>query len=67
MAPQFDPTKVTLEDFLKPLRVDAQKCHALARSLQRTYEQLAKEAEDQFLSTPVSESILRPEKDAQGM
>lgn len=64
MAPLL--TSTTLEDFLKPLRVDVQKCHALARSLHRTYERLAKEAEDQFLPTPVSESILRPEKDAQG-
>ncbi|ESZ97719.1 hypothetical protein SBOR_1906 [Sclerotinia borealis F-4128] len=56
----------TLEHFLQPLDVDIEKIHALAKSLCETFKQLAKESKNQFLSTPVSEGVLRPEKEAKG-
>jgi len=55
-----------LEDFLQPLAVDVRTCHSLARSLSDTFTRLAKESQEQFLPTPISDSILRPEGDAVG-
>jgi len=63
MAKQETPS---VEEFLQPLHIDVQKCHALARSLWITYVKLAKESEEQFLPTPISDSVLRPEKDGEG-
>ncbi|TVY81356.1 Pre-mRNA-splicing factor cef1 [Lachnellula suecica] len=60
------PTRQSLEDFLEPLAIDVSKIHNLAKSLSRTYTQLAKESKNQFLSTPISDSILRPERDSNG-
>jgi hypothetical protein len=55
-----------LDDFLRPLHVDVPKIHSLARSFCRTYTHLAAESQDQFLSTPISDSILRPSGDEKG-
>jgi hypothetical protein len=52
--------------FLRPLDIDAKKIHALAKALSCTYGRLARESEDQFLSTPIEESLLRPESDGVG-
>ncbi|EFQ32071.1 hexokinase-1 [Colletotrichum graminicola] len=49
-----------LHQFLQPLRVDSQKIHALSRLFYANFKHLALNAEDQFLATPISESILRP-------
>ncbi|KAK1975426.1 hexokinase-1 [Colletotrichum cereale] len=49
-----------LQQFLQPLQVDSQKIHALSRLFYANFEHLALNAEDQFLATPISESILRP-------
>jgi len=53
-------TRAPLEEFLQPLSVDIPRLHALARSFCATYTRLAIESEDQFLPTPVSDSVLRP-------
>ncbi|KAG6218416.1 hypothetical protein E4U34_004119 [Claviceps purpurea] len=49
-----------LQDFLQPMSIDLEKCHALSQAFLQTFTQLAAESLDQFLPTPVSESILRP-------
>lgn len=54
------PETLPLEDFLRPLEIDIGKIHGLARGLAVTYLRLAKESKDQFLSTPISDSVLRP-------
>lgn len=50
----------SVEDFLLPLSIDLPKVIALAGSLSQTYKRLAAESENQFLPTPISDSILRP-------
>lgn len=57
---------ITIEEFLEPLDVDVDKIHALARSLYETYKTLARESENQFLATPLSEEVLRPEREGKG-
>lgn len=52
--------------FLQPLDVDINKIHALAKSLCETFKKLAKESTNQFLQTPISEEVLRPEKEKEG-
>lgn len=59
-------TRTSLDDFLRPLSVDVDKVYALARTLRDTYLKLALESQDQFLATPISESILRPEGEQSG-
>ncbi|KAI8153576.1 Hexokinase-1 [Colletotrichum sp. SAR 10_70] len=49
-----------LQDFLQPLRVDNQTVHTLSRLFYSNFKDLALNAHDQFLPTPISESILRP-------
>ncbi|KAI9736397.1 MAG: hypothetical protein M1818_006130 [Claussenomyces sp. TS43310] len=49
-----------LVDFLQPLAVDLDKLLNLAKHLSVTYRKLAAEAENQFLATPIPNSILRP-------
>ncbi|KAF9872276.1 hexokinase family protein [Colletotrichum karsti] len=49
-----------LQDFLQPLHVDVQKIHTLSRLFYSNFKDLALNAHDQFLPTPISESILRP-------
>jgi hypothetical protein len=56
----------TIEEFLRPLDVDTTKIHALTKALACTYGRLARESEEQFLSTPIEESLLRPESDGVG-
>lgn len=59
-------TRQSLEAFLQPLAIDIEKIHSLARSLSDTFLQLAAESQDQFLSTPLSESVLRPAGNDEG-
>ncbi|KAE9371175.1 putative hexokinase family protein XprF [Stipitochalara longipes BDJ] len=59
-------TRLPLDDFLRPLHVDIPKVHSLARSFCRTFTRLAAESHDQFLSTPISDSILRPSGEEKG-
>ncbi len=50
----------TIAEFLKPLHVDADIVVRLSRELRSTFLQLAAESTNQFLPTPISESMLRP-------
>ncbi len=50
----------SLDDFLQPLAIDTQKVLALSRELTSTFRSLSADSLDQFLPTPISESILRP-------
>ncbi|CAM1511368.1 Fc.00g088810.m01.CDS01 [Cosmosporella sp. VM-42] len=56
MAPMPTP----IEEFLAPLHIDLDKVHTLSQRFLQTFESLAAESQDQFLPTPISESILRP-------
>ncbi|KYK59461.1 hexokinase XprF [Drechmeria coniospora] len=49
-----------LDEILRPLMVDVDKCLALSRSFVENFSQLAAQSTDQFLPTPISETILRP-------
>jgi len=49
-----------LYDFLAPLQVTTEVLHELSREFYSTFQRLAAESKDMFLSTPISESILRP-------
>ncbi|KAK2627723.1 hypothetical protein QTJ16_002369 [Diplocarpon rosae] len=57
---------LSLDSFLRPLHIDIPKIHSLARSLCDTFTSLAAESEEQFLPTPISESLLRPEQQQKG-
>ncbi|KAM7218160.1 hypothetical protein V8F06_006451 [Rhypophila decipiens] len=48
-----------LDGFLKPLAVSPDLLLELTREMTGTFEKLCKESEDQFLPTPISESIMR--------
>ncbi|KAK4151092.1 hypothetical protein C8A00DRAFT_45633 [Chaetomidium leptoderma] len=50
----------SLDEFLQPLAIHAQTVLELSRELASTFRQLSAESLDQFLPTPISESILRP-------
>lgn len=52
----------SIEEFLSPLHVDVEKIHRLTRRMRDAFEKLAAESTDQFLSTPISESVLRPDE-----
>ncbi|KAF5237004.1 hypothetical protein FANTH_10991 [Fusarium anthophilum] len=54
-------TPVTIEEFLEPLSVDIDKINRLSQLFLKTFEKLAAGSENQFLPTPISEAILRPE------
>lgn len=49
-----------LEAFLRPLDVDLKRIIELTNDFTETFTQLAAHSLDQFLATPISESILRP-------
>ncbi|KAM4056769.1 hexokinase domain-containing protein [Hirsutella rhossiliensis] len=65
MAPPAAPysSSGSLDDFLDPLRIDLDRCHHLSRLFLANFAHLAAESRDQFLPTPISESILRPVAD----
>ncbi|KAH8836737.1 hypothetical protein MCOR27_001418 [Pyricularia oryzae] len=48
----------SLETFLKPLQIDRQLVHRLAQDLCSNFTDLAAQSDDQFLPTPISESLL---------
>ena len=50
-----------IDDFLKPLEIDAARISELSEDLASTFRRLSSQSVDQFLATPISESILRPE------
>ncbi|KAK4189294.1 major facilitator superfamily domain-containing protein [Podospora australis] len=49
-----------IDEFLKPLAVDSRTVLELSHELASTFRTLSAESTDQFLPTPISESILRP-------
>lgn len=55
-----------LQDFLQPLYFDTPKVIALAHAFYKTFKELAAESKNQFLPTPISESLLRPSKAQEG-
>ncbi|KAK5998430.1 Hexokinase-1-like protein [Cladobotryum mycophilum] len=50
----------SLNRFLEPFNIDVDTCHALSERFLQNFAHLAAESKDQFLPTPISESILRP-------
>ena len=60
------PMASDIESFLHPLSVDISKIHRLARAFSLTFANLAAFSQDQFLPTPISDSVLRPEGDEKG-
>jgi hypothetical protein len=50
----------SLQDFLQPLSIDLPTVIALAAGLSKAYRRLAAESDNQFLSTPISDSTLSP-------
>lgn len=52
-----------LDGFLQPMSIDIEKCHVLSQRFLQNFMQLAADSLDQFLPTPISESILRPVAD----
>ncbi|KAI2633660.1 hexokinase-7 [Hypomontagnella submonticulosa] len=52
--------KTDIEEFLRPLSIDDATAHALSQELCRTFQHLSAHSLNQFLPTPISESVLRP-------
>ncbi|KAM0342849.1 hypothetical protein ACHAPU_009213 [Fusarium lateritium] len=52
---------LSIEEFLEPLSVDIEKINKLSQLFLQTFEKLAADSDNQFLPTPISEAILRPE------
>ncbi|KAF4449915.1 putative hexokinase [Fusarium austroafricanum] len=52
---------LSIEEFLEPFSVDIDKINRLSQLFLKTFEKLAADSENQFLPTPISEAILRPE------
>lgn len=50
----------SLDDLLQHLAIDAEKALDLSRELASAFRQLSAHSLDQFLPTPIAESILRP-------
>ncbi|KAI0008558.1 MFS general substrate transporter [Xylariaceae sp. FL0662B] len=46
--------------FLRPLHIEVAEAHALSREFCQTFRHLAANSLNQFLPTPISESLLRP-------
>lgn len=57
MAPTKDEL---LAQFLEPLNLDLDTCNQLSSRFLQNFSDLAAESTQQFLPTPISESILRP-------
>ncbi|CAK7265823.1 hypothetical protein SEPCBS119000_001715 [Sporothrix epigloea] len=57
-----------LDRFLERMRIDDERVYTLSREFSSTFTRLAAESTDQFLPTPITESIIRPlrEKKLQG-
>jgi hypothetical protein len=58
MASRQD-TPQSLDDFLQPLRITDQKVLDLSRELFLKFSELSSKSDNQFLPTPISESLLR--------
>ncbi|KAH7355049.1 hexokinase family protein-like protein [Rhexocercosporidium sp. MPI-PUGE-AT-0058] len=65
-TPTSSPFPSASSSFLAPLSISTSKIHSLARSLCSTFTSLAANSQEQFLPTPISDSVLRPEGDESG-
>lgn len=54
-------SSMLIEEFLEPLSVDIDNINRLSQLFLQTFEKLAADSENQFLPTPISEAILRPQ------
>ncbi|PNY29674.1 Phosphotransferase [Tolypocladium capitatum] len=63
MAASPTTRAAVLDDLLLPFRIDIAKCHVLSQRFLANFAHLAAESQEQFLPTPISESILRPVAD----
>lgn len=52
--------KSGIEVLLEALHIDVAKAHALSHEMCQAFQHLSTDSLDQFLPTPISESILRP-------
>lgn len=59
MASGQQPPQQSLDDFLRPLRITDDTVLSLSRELYNTFLQLSNKSDNQFLPTPISESLLR--------
>ena len=62
ITPPRQPSSLdsSLDEFLRPLSIDVDAAHVLSQRFLTTFDKLSAESADQFLPTPISESILRP-------
>lgn len=59
MASGQQPHQQSLEDFLEPLHITDDNVYKLSLSLCDTFSMLSTKSDNQFLPTPISESLLR--------
>lgn len=59
MASGQQPHQQSLDDFLRPLEITDDTVLELSRELHDTFLQLSDKSDNQFLPTPISESLLR--------
>lgn len=59
MASRLRPDHQSLDDFLRPLRMPDNKVLELSQELTTTFSFLSNKSDNQFLPTPISESLLR--------
>lgn len=62
----MDSSASALREFLRPLDIDIDKVHRLSEAYYATFRDLAANDSNQFLPTPISESILRPVSEGGG-
>ena len=60
MTTDIPEASLSLEAFLERIRVDDERVYKLSREFSSTFTRLAAESMDQFLPTPITESILLP-------
>lgn len=54
------PEPISIQDFLAPLpTIDNRTMIKLSREMVQNFQQLSAQSSDQFLPTPISESLLR--------
>jgi hypothetical protein len=59
MASGQEPPQQSLDDFLQPLRITDEAVLVLSRELYIKFSELSTKSDNQFLPTPISESLLR--------
>ncbi|PHH64806.1 hypothetical protein CDD81_3872 [Ophiocordyceps australis] len=60
MAATAPRARRLVDDYLAPFDIDVEKCNLLSHRFLATFAALAAESHQQFLPTPISESILQP-------